>query len=88
MVKLAILEAVFGLFGFRRSENCLLCVAGVHGTDFLPLGRSYLGFVPCPIVAHTSAHRKVLLVKIDVLPSQTTSLAITKPRVVSYLNGQ
>lgn len=50
VVKFAILEAVFVLFGFRRSEDRRERVAEVHGADFLPLGSSYLGFVPCPVV--------------------------------------
>ena len=47
-----------------------------------------LGLVPCAVVPHTAAYRQVLLVQIDVLPSQAADLANAKPRVVGDLYGQ
>ena len=74
MIKFPVLETAFVLFGFHSSEDRRQRVAEVHGTDFFPLGCS------CPVVAHTAAHRKVLLVKVDVLPSQAADLSYTKRR--------
>ena len=88
VVKFPVLKAVFVLFGFCCSEDCRQRIAEVYGTDFLPFCRPYLGFMPCSVVANTAAYRKILLVKVDVLPSQAADLTNTKPRVVSNLNGQ
>ena len=41
-VQLSVSEAVFMLFGFGCLKNCRQCVAEVHSTDFLSLGRSDL----------------------------------------------
>ena len=44
--------------------------------------------MPCAVVSHTAAYRKVLLVKIDVLSSQAADLANAKSRIVGDLYGQ
>ena len=41
-VQFSVSEAVFVLFGFGCLKNCRQCVAEVHSTDFLSLGRSDL----------------------------------------------
>ena len=76
------------LFGFGCSKNFCQCVAEVHSTDFLSLGRSDFRLVPCPVVAHTAAYCKVLTFKVNILPGQAANLADSKPRVVGNLNGQ
>ena len=76
------------LFGFGCLKDCRQRVAEVHGADFVPLGRSNLCLVPCTVVAHASAYREVLLIKVDVLPCEAADLANAKPCVVSNLNGQ
>ena len=87
-IQFSVSEAVFVLFGFGRLKNCRQCVAEVHSTDFLSLGRSDLRLVPCSVVAHTAANCEVLTFKVNVLPGQAADLANTKPRVVGNLNGQ
>ena len=63
------------LFHLCHTQDRRQRVTEVHCTDFATLGSSYLGFVPCAVVPHTAAYREVLLVKIDVLPSQAADLA-------------
>lgn len=87
-IQFSVSEAVFVLFGFGCLKNCRQCVAEVHSTDFLSLGRSDLRLVPCSVVAHTAANCEVLTFKVNVLPGQAADLANTKPRVVGNLNGQ
>ena len=61
----------------------------VHRGTYIGVSEKLLHiFGRCPVVAHTAAHRKILLVKVNILSSQTADLANAKPRVVSNLNGQ
>ena len=88
MIKFPVAETVFALFCSCRPQDCRQRVAEINGADFAPLGRPYLGLVPCAVIPHTAAYRQVLLVQIDVLPSQAADLANAKPRVVGNLYGQ
>lgn len=75
------------LFGFRCPQDCRQRVAEVNSADFLPLCRSYLGLVPCSVVADTAAYRKELLVKVDVLPSQGANFTDTQACIIGYLKS-
>ncbi len=88
VIKLPVAETVFALFCSCRPQDCRQRVAEINGADFAPLCRSHFGCVPCSVIAHTAAYREILLLKVNILPSQAAYFPDTKPRVVRYLHRQ
>src|SRR5699024_806379 len=80
VIKLPVAETVFALFCSRRPQDCRQRITEINGADFAPLCRSHFGCVPCSVIAHTAAYRKILFLKVNILPSQAAYFPDTKPR--------
>ena len=87
-VKLAIAQAVPNLLLFGPPQDRRQRVAEVHGSDFLPLGGPDLRLVPRPVVTDAPPHREVLLVQIDVLPSEGADFPNAESGVIGDLDRQ
>ena len=87
-VQFSVAETIFVLLGFGCFEDCRKSIAEIYSTDFLTLRCSNLGLVPCSVGPHTAAYRQILLLKVDVLPSEGTDLPDTQACVIGYLYRQ
>ena len=72
--KLPVAETVFALFCSRRPQDCRQRVAEINGADFAPFCRSHFGCVPCSVIAHASAYREILFLKVNILPKSSRIL--------------
>lgn len=73
------------------STLCFPCnvSVNVHRGTYIGVSEKFLHiFGGCPVVANAAAYCKILLAKVNVLPSQSADLSNAKSRVVSNLNGQ